>query len=215
MNRDVVTLFVTRGARLFAYGFLSVILALHLDAIGLSKGQIGLLFTLALVGDAMLSFYITTSADRIGRRRMLVAGALLMAVGGVAFASTTSALALMVIATIGVFSPSGHEVGPFLSIEQAALSQLVGSARRTHVFARYTLTASFATASGALAGGAIAGGLQRGGMVAAESYRVLLWGYAAIGVLLAILFLRLSRTIEAPPTTTRKRHWRASPRRIR
>jgi MFS family permease len=205
MKPDVVLLFVTRGARLFAYGFLSVILALYLDAIGLSKSQIGLLFTLALIGDAVLSFYITTSADRIGRRRMLVAGALLMAVGGVAFASTTSAVALMVIATIGVFSPSGHEVGPFLSIEQASLSQLVGPARRTLVFARYTLTASFATALGALTGGAIAGALQGKGLSAAESYRVLLWCYAGIGVALAILFLRLSRTIEAPPAPTKNR----------
>ena len=205
MNRDIALLFVTRGARLFAYGFLSVILALYLDAIGLSKSQIGLLFTLALIGDAVLSFYLTTSADRIGRRRMLVAGALLMAAGGVAFASTTSALVLMVIATIGVFSPSGHEVGPFLSIEQASLSQLVASSRRTHVFARYTLTASFATAAGALLGGALAGALQSAGMPAAQSYRILLWCYAGVGVVLAILFLRLSPAVEAPPASTKSR----------
>lgn len=205
MNRDVALLFVTRGARLFAYGFLSVILALYLDAIGLAKSQIGLLFTLALIGDAVLSFFITTSADRIGRRRMLVAGALLMAAGGAAFASTTSALVLMVIATVGVFSPSGHEVGPFLSIEQASLSQLVASARRTHVFARYTLTASFATAAGALLGGALAGALQNTGMPVAQSYRILLWCYAGVGVVLAILFLRVSPAVEAPPTSTKSR----------
>jgi MFS family permease len=205
MNSDILLLFLARGARLFAYGFLSVILALYLDAIGMSKGQIGLVLTLALAGDAVVSLYLTTSADRIGRRRMLIAGAVLMAAGGVAFASTTSAVVLMVIATIGVFSPSGHEVGPFLSIEQASLSQLVSPVRRTHVFARYVLTGSFATALGALAGGGIAGVLQRSGMTAAESYRVLLWGYAAFGVLLAILFLRLSRAIEAAPSTTKSR----------
>jgi MFS family permease len=202
LNGDIVLLFLARGSRLFAYGFLSVILALYLDEIGFSKQQIGLLLTLALVGDALLSFFITTSADRIGRRRMLIAGALLMAAGGVAFASSTSALVLMVVATVGVFSPSGHEVGPFLSIEQASLSQLVSPVKRTHVFARYALTASVSTALGALAGGGIAGLLQRAGMPAVDSYRALLWGYAAFGALLAILFLRLSSRIEAAPAAT-------------
>ncbi|HET6350323.1 MAG TPA: MFS transporter [Candidatus Krumholzibacteria bacterium] len=205
MNRDIAILFVTRGARLFAYGFLSVILALHLDAIGFSGSQIGLLLTLTLIGDVVVSFWISTSADRIGRRRMLVAGALLMAVGGAAFASTTDAALLMIIATIGVFSASGKEVGPFLSIEQASLTQLVSATRRTHIIARYALTGSFASALGALAAGAITGVLQKGGMAPAQSYRVLLWAYAGFGVLVAVLFLRLSHGIEAPSAPARNR----------
>ena len=205
MNRDIPLLFITRGARLFAYGFLSVILALYLDSIGFSRREIGLLLTLAMVGDALVSFWITTSADRIGRRRMLIAGALLMAAGGIAFAATRNVFALMVIATIGVFSPSGSEVGPFLSIEQASLSQLVASARRTHVIARYALTGSFATAAGALAGGGIAGMLQHAGMETAQSYRVLLLLYAFFGFLLAVLFWRLTTHIEAPLSATRPR----------
>jgi predicted MFS family arabinose efflux permease len=193
---DVVLLFAARGARLFAYGFLSVILALYLEAAGLSAGAIGVVLTLALAGDAVVSLLITTSADRIGRRRMLIAGAALMAVGGVAFASTGDALWLAVVATIGVFSPSGHEVGPFLSLEQASLSQLVRPDRRTHVFARYVLVGAFATAAGALGGGVTADALQRRGMDALGSYRVLLWAYAAFGVVLMALFARLSRGIE-------------------
>jgi MFS family permease len=202
-SSDVVLLFAARGVRLFAYGFLSVILALHLDAIGLSTRAIGVVLTLALVGDAAVSLLITTSADRLGRRRMLIAGAALMAAGGAAFASTENALWLAVIATVGVFSPSGHEVGPFLSIEQASLSQLVPPDRRTHVFARYVLVGSFATAAGALAGGVTAGALQRGGTSAPDSYRVLLWAYAVIGGALALLFARLSRDVEVTPSPAR------------
>ena len=158
-----------------------------------------------MIGDALVSFYITTSADRIGRRRMLIAGALLMAAGGAAFASTQSAALLMVIATIGVFSPSGSEVGPFLSIEQASLSQLVPAAKRTHIFARYVLTGAFATATGALAGGAGAGALLSTGLSTPQTYRVLLWCYCVFGILLAVLFLRLSRNIEAAPATVKSR----------
>src|SRR5690242_6131153 len=152
-TNDVRLLFTTRLVRLFAYGFLSVVLVLYLSDLGFNENRIGLLLTLTLVGDTIISLGITTSADRIGRKKMLIAGGILMAFAGVLFASTANFLLLLIAATIGVISPSGNEVGPFLSIEQAALSQLVSSERRTHVFAWYNLTGSFATASGALFGG--------------------------------------------------------------
>ncbi len=69
MNRDVRVLFSTRIIRLFCYGFLSVILALYLAEVGITEQQIGLLFTLTLVGDAGISLWLTTSADRFGRKR--------------------------------------------------------------------------------------------------------------------------------------------------
>src|SRR5512137_421580 len=123
--RDGYLLFSTRIVRLFAYGFVSVILALYLAQVGLKETQIGLLLTLTLVGDAAISLWITTNADRIGRRRMLIAGAGLMAFAGVLFALTKNFAVLLIAATIGVISPSGYEVGPFLAVEQAALSQIV------------------------------------------------------------------------------------------
>jgi MFS family permease len=79
---DVPILFTTRIVRLFAYGFLSVILAFYLIEVGLDERAVGLLFTFTLVGDAGVSLWLTTSADRIGRRRMLVVGALLMVLAG-------------------------------------------------------------------------------------------------------------------------------------
>ena len=138
---------------MFGYGFLSVVLVLYLEQVGLSQVQIGLLLTLTLIGDTIISLWITTNADRIGRRRMLIVGALLMVFAGVLFAVTRNFLFLLIAATIGVISPSGYEVGPFLSIEQAALSQIVPNERRTHIFAWYNLVGSFATALGALGGG--------------------------------------------------------------
>src|SRR5512138_497673 len=104
---DIALLFVTRILRMFAYGFLSVVLALYLSQIGFSEEAVGLLLTLTLVGDAGISLWMTTSADRIGRRRMLVWGAALMIVGGVAFVLTSNPIILMLAAIIGVLSPSG------------------------------------------------------------------------------------------------------------
>jgi len=196
-RRDIPILFTTRIIRLFAYGFLSVILAFYLIVVGLDERSVGLLFSFTLAGDAGISLWLTTSADRIGRRRMLLLGALLMVLAGVVFLLTRNPLLLTAAAIIGVISPSGNEIGPFLSIEQAALTQLIPDQRRTHVFAWYNLSGSFATATGALVGGWLATFLQSAGWTALAAYQVILAGYALAGGLLLLLFLVLSPAIEA------------------
>ena len=198
LTSDGKLLFVTRAARLFAYGFLSVVLVLYLAEMGYKEAQIGLLLTLTLLGDTMVSLWITISADRIGRKRMLLVGAGLMILAGVVFALTRNYFVLLVAAIIGVISPSGNEVGPFLSIEQAALSQATPDDRRTSVFAWYNLIGSFATALGALSGGWLSQILQNSGMPNLDSYRVVVLGYALLGGVLALLFTRLGSVVEVP-----------------
>jgi len=198
LSRDGWLLFVTRFARLFAYGSVSVILVFHLVGLGLSEAQVGLVLTLTLVGDVIVSLYLTTRADRIGRRRMLIVGSILMAAAGLAFASTSNLIFLVIAGTIGVISPSGNEVGPFLSIEQAALSHIVPAAARTDVFARYTLAGSLATALGALFGGALTQTLQHTTMTHVQSYRAVVFLYAALGAALAFLFLLLTTSVVSP-----------------
>jgi MFS family permease len=199
LARDIRLLFATRMVRLFAYGFLSVILVLYLAAVGLNDYQIGLLLTMTLVGDTAFSLAITTTADRVGRKRMLIAGAALMILGGVVFALTGRFVPLLLAATVGVISPSGNEVGPFLAIEQAALAQVVSAEQRTRLFAWYHLAGSLATAAGALAGGTVVQSLQVREVPAVESYRILLFAYAVAGLALGILFTRLSPGAEAVP----------------
>ena len=195
---DVRLLFATRIARLFAYGFLSVVLLLYLAELGLDENRIGLLLTLTLIGDTIISLAITTTADRIGRKGMLIFGAVLVVFAGALFASTSNFLLLLIAATVGVISPSGNEVGPFLSIEQAALSQLISAERRTQIFAWYNLSGSFATALGALAGGVLAQSLQGAGISSLDSYRVIVIAYAAMGAVLSFMFAWLSPAAEAP-----------------
>ncbi len=208
LSRDGRLLFATRIVRLFAYGFLSVVLALYLAQLGLSDQQIGLLLTLTMAGDAVISLAITSRADRLGRRRMLLLGAGLMILAGLVFVllgqADISGLALLLLsiaAIIGTISPSGAEVGPFLSIEQAILPQTAPDAQRTQVFAWYNLVGSFATALGALAGGGLASLLQWGGNTPLASYQAVVLGYALLGGVLALLFTRLSAAAEpAPPS---------------
>ena len=198
-NTDIRVLFATRILRLFAYGFLSVVLALYLAAAGLSEIQIGLLLTFTLAGDAAITLWLTTNADRIGRRRMLVAGAMLMILAGTVFILTRNPILLTLAAIVGVLSPSGNEIGPFLSIEQASLTHLVPDTRRTQIFAWYNLVGSFATATGALSGGWLAQSLQTNGWTALASYRMVLAGYILVGLALIVSFLVLSPAVEVTP----------------
>ena len=196
LNSDGKLLFTTRIVRLFAYGFLSVILALYLAQVGLSETAIGTLFTFTLLGDAGISLWLTTSADRIGRKRMLLLGAALMIIAGIVFAFTGDFIWLTIAAIIGVISPGGGEIGPFLSIEQAALSEIIPNDQRTRVFAWYNLVGSFATATGALISGSLAQFFQANGLTPLASYRVNVIGYALIGLVLAALFSQLSSKVE-------------------
>ena len=195
-RRDIALLFSTRIIRLFCYGFLSVVLALYLTEINIDEKMIGLLFTLTLAGDAGITLWLTTHADQLGRRKTLLIGALLMVGAGAVFVITHNVVILMAAAIIGVISPSGNEIGPFLSLEQAGLTQLIPNERRTQVFAWYNLVGSFATATGALAGGWLAQILQGVGWTQLEAYRLVLMGYGAGGVLILILFLFVSPAIE-------------------
>src|SRR5690349_817702 len=197
LTRDGWLLFLTRFARLFAYGSLSVVLVLYLTSIGLSESQTGLLLTLTLAGDTFVSLWLTTRADRIGRRLVLRIGSILMVAAGVTFAATGHLLLLVIAGTIGVISPSGNEVGPFLPIEQAALSHVVPDRARTAVFAWYTVAGSFATAIGSLFAGILVQLLQKATPAAnVDSYRVVIYTYAATGVLLGFLFSLVSSATE-------------------
>jgi MFS family permease len=211
LTPDGRLLFGTRLVRLFAYGFLSVVLALYLAEVGLTTTQIGLLFTFTLIGDAGISLWITTSADRNGRKRMLLLGAGLMLLAGIVFALSGNIVLLILAAIIGVLSPSGNEIGPFLSIEQAALSQIVPDDQRTRVFAWYNLVGSFATATGALVGGAVAQGLQAAGSTPLDSYRAIVMGYSLFGVALTLLFSQLSPVIEVKVTDKAQAITRVAP----
>jgi len=133
-------------------------------------------------------------------------GALLMAGAGIAFVLTRNVVLLIFAAIVGVISPSGNEIGPFLSVEQAGLTQLVPNKRRTQIFAWYALVGSLATATGSLTAGWLAQVLQNKAWTALEAYRLVLNGYAIGGFILLLLFLNLSNHVEAEaaPETTRR-----------
>ncbi|HEY7062034.1 MAG TPA: MFS transporter [Chloroflexota bacterium] len=193
LSRDGWLLFAACGVRNFAYGFLSVVLGVYLSTLGLSVEAIGGIFTASLAGGAAMTLMLTSVADRLGRRQILLLGAALMAAAGVVFALTDQVIVLTLAAVLGTISPSGKEVGPFLSVEQAILPQTTSDARRTEVFAAYNLVNYLATALGAL----VVGVPALLGLSTLQGYLLLIWGYAAVGVVLLLLFAALSPAVEA------------------
>jgi len=177
---------------MFAYGMLAVILALYLERIGLNRAAIGLLFSCTMFGDILVSLFLTTRADRFGRRKTLVIGALLMLGASIVFVMTDWFWLLAIAATIGVLSPSGNEVGPFLPVEQAALSEELSKEKRVGILAWYNLVGYFATALGALTGGMGSQAMQHSGMTEIASFRIVIVFHGLIGIGMLLLYLGIS-----------------------
>ena len=195
-------LFATCGVRSFAYGFLSVVLGLYLDAIGLTTTAIGWIFTAALAGGAVMTVVITTVADSFGRKTLLILGAALMATAGWVFAISSDPWVLTLAAIFGTISPSGKEVGPFLSIEQAILPETTRDQHRTTVFSAYNLIGSLCGALGALAVGLP----SLFSLPQITGYQLLVWGYVTCAIVMMVVFALLSPAIETKnPTVSQKR----------
>ncbi|KAL1296760.1 hypothetical protein AAFC00_000226 [Neodothiora populina] len=197
---DTKLLCLQRFVRFIAYGGTTLILATYLSVLGNSDGRIGLFMTLTLVGDVVISFFLTLFADRLGRKMILVVGSLLMVGSGIVFGLTSNFYLLLLAAVFGVISPSGNEVGPFRAVEESTLAHLTPEAARGDIFAWYVLIGYAGTAIGTIVSGWVVERLRvtRGDVVFA--YRVVFWIYAAMGTLKFLMACALSKNIEAEET---------------
>ena len=198
-SRDVHILLLTRSIRMFAYGSSTLVLALYFAQLGLSDTKIGLFMTLTLIGDVGLSLLLTLVADSLGRRKILVVGGILMAVSGVVFAIATNYWLLLLVAVVGVISPSGNEIGPFKAIEESTLAHLSDAKSRSDIFAFHVVFGTLGGAGGFLAGGWITQALQTAGWSEGASFRLIFWIYAAAGLTKAALTALLSSKCEVQP----------------
>lgn len=83
---DAWLIILSRSLRMLGNGSDALVLALFFSALDFSDSRIGLLMTLTLFEDVLLSGFLALIADRVGRRRVLLAGSTLMTLSGVAFA---------------------------------------------------------------------------------------------------------------------------------
>ena len=104
-SRDTKLLCLQRFVRLFAYGLSTLILVVYLSSLGISDARIGLFMTLTLLGDVCISFFLTLVADNLGRRKILMGGASLMAFSGLVFSMSGNYWVLVGASIVGVISP--------------------------------------------------------------------------------------------------------------
>jgi MFS family permease len=195
-GRDARLILSARAIRTFAYGYLSVLLGIYLEQVGFAPWQVGAILTATLTGSAVLTLVLSAAADRWGRRPMLALSALLMAASGGAFAATTHYPLLILASLTGTVGATSGEVGPFLSLEQAMLPQTVPAARRNAVFGWYNTVGALAGAVGALFAGAPVLLQAWLGWSPQPALRAMFVLYAAIGLVVLLIFLRLSPAVE-------------------
>lgn len=182
---------------MFAYGTNALILAIFFSALGISDHQIGLFMTLTLLGDVVLGTFLTLVADRIGRRKVLIGGSLLMVLSGIIFAVFENFWILLLAAIVGVISITGGDFGPFRSIEESMLSQLTTPATRADVLAWYVTTALFGSSIGSELSGRVLRFLQsKDNWSEIDSYHALFWIYTVMGLVNLGLVLLLTDSCE-------------------
>ena len=198
LTRDGKLLLVAKVVRTFAYGFLSVILAIYLKLIGFNELLIGLILTTTLLNSVIFTLIASLYADRIGRRKFLVIYAALMSISGFVFMITENYIALIIASFIGTINITGAETGAFLTIEQVMLPQTINNIRkRNTVFAVYNMAGTFAMAAGILLSGLPTILQQQFEMLDPIASIKLLFGlYSLLGVVMMGIYFLLSRRIE-------------------
>lgn len=185
-----------RTLRSFGFGLSSVALGLYLAEIGLSGEQIGLVFSAAFAGSLALTAVIAAWGDRIGRRRLLMAGSALMASAALIPLAGAEPAILALIALSGMVAVNANESTGLQTVDQALLPQSVPARQRTAAFALYNLLAAAAAALGALSVGllpALGGPLQ---LTGAALYTPAFVAYAVIGLITLGLSARLNAHAE-------------------
>jgi MFS family permease len=197
LSKDGKLLLVARTLRTFAYGFLSVILAIYLKLIGFNDLYIGLILTATLLNSVIFTLIVSFYADRIGRRKVLIVYSALMSLSGLVFFVTSNYMALIISAFIGTINVTGTETGAFLSIEQALLPQTINDpTKRNTIYALYNMAGTFAMSAGILMAGLPPVFAQQYGWNQIESIKPLFVLYSIIGLTVLGIYFLISNRVE-------------------
>jgi len=153
VSRDGRLVFMAKTARTFCYGFLGVLFPVYLAEHGLDARGIGVAVTLTLLASAGMTFAIRRPAERYGARAALLAQAGLIVISAAVLLVTEQAWLIVAAAMIGNLAVGSGETGPFLTLEQVAVTRATPRERLTTVLSLYNLAGYGASALGAAAVG--------------------------------------------------------------
>ena len=203
LSTDGKLILLARIIRTFAYGFLSIILAIYLKLSGFNDLSIGIILSSTLINSVIFTFIATLYADRIGRRKILIIYASLMSISGIIFFASNNFILLIVSALIGTINVTGSETGSFLSLEQAILPQtLKEQKKRNTLFAIYNMVGTFAMSAGVLLSGLPIIIEQYYQLNEIQSIKPLFLLYTLLGFILLLIYFKLSDSIEITKLNT-------------
>lgn len=151
-GRDVWLIYAAGFLRSTTVGLVGVVLAIYLSEIGLSAAAIGVVIGSGLAGAAVATVAVGMGGDAFGRRRTLVALAVLSAAGYVTLGVSSHLAVILPVAFFGMLNGMGRDRGAASALDQAILPQTTIPERRTWVLAWYNLVLDGGHAMGALAG---------------------------------------------------------------
>jgi MFS family permease len=186
-HRDIRLLYGARCLRGFGDGFAVVILPAYLTAIGFSPVQVGFVATVSLFGTAILTLLVGLIAPRHDLRNMLLLGAAVMVVTGIAFPISEHLTVIAVVSFIGTINPSTGDIGVLVPLEHSMLARHVADDERTRTFARYSLIGALSMATGSLSAG-LTDLLVAWGFSNLAAFRLMFYLYASLGILATVLY---------------------------
>ena len=196
LRRDRRLIYTAALLRGLAAGSISVLAAVYLAKRGFDEAQVGMVLTSGFVGVACGTAYSTFLADRVGRRRSLVALAALAAGGGASLALFDSPWALAAAALLGMLNTQGTDRGGAQALEQAILPASASDRERTQMFAWYNALQDAGTAAGALLAALPALLRDRFEVGELRAYDATLIGYGLLLAGAALAYARLSPAAE-------------------
>lgn len=192
LSTDGKIIFINRALRSFAFGFISIVIGIYLKEIGVNSLLIGLLLSASLFGGAIFTLLIGHFAPIHGIKKMFLISLLVSLIGISIFIFTQNYVFLIIASLIAFMSPSGRELGPFLSLEQAYLPSAVSSGNRTKAFSYFNIVGDLSGSFGTLLG-ALPLFLQRNlAFGTIMSYKTLFIIYLLLNLAALFLYMRLS-----------------------
>jgi len=155
--RDAGLIYAAAFLRSSSVGLIGVVLAIALTEAGVSVAGAGAVIGAGLAGIATMTLVVTVAADRLGRRRALIALSLLTGFGYCAAAVSANLVWLIPTAFAGMLNGMGRDRGPAGTLEQAILPETTDAEHRTWTLAWYNLVLDAGHALGGLAALAFAG----------------------------------------------------------
>ena len=211
-RRDLPLIYAAAFLRSAGVGMMGVLLGVYLARAGLSPSSIGVVIAAGLIGTTAATALMSWQGDRLGRRRILAALAILTALGGMALALTTRTPILIPLTVLGMINGTGTDRSAAFALEQAVIPGLTTAKSRTWALSWYNVVLDGSGAIGAVAAGAPAMVHARMGIAVGDAYRLAFAGFAAANLIAAVLYAFLSERVEAagpheerPPVSPRTR----------